>query len=371
MGVKKEFLPYAEARKFVRSLGLRNFLAWKQYCSSGKRPYNIPSVPYKTYKNNGWISYMDWMGFKAKRNRSKRKFLPYLEAINIVRSLGIKNEREWYKYSKSQKLIYNIPCNPQKVYKGYGWVDWFDFLGTSTDMRKYKVADNYFKKWSTNMAWTLGFWFADGCIMKRSSYIFTITQHEKDKYILEAISKEMKSNYPLSCHRPLKKYPNRGNCCSFRICSKTIYNDVKRLGGKERKSLDVKFPHIPKKYLPDFVRGLWDGDGCITYNKRQKFYNSNYVSASECFIEQLHKILKENIDGLKGSLTWQKSGAYRLLFGRDDTMRLKRFMYPESTENTLFLKRKYELFKRAEEICNQPKRKFFSPQTLFVNLAGG
>jgi len=26
----------------------------------------------------------------------------------------------------------------------------------------------------------------------------------------------------------------------------------------------VEFPDVPKEYLPDFIRGYFDGDGCIT-----------------------------------------------------------------------------------------------------------
>ena len=32
------------------------------------------------------------------------------------------------------------------------------------DKRKYKVDDNFFKTWSSDMAYILGFWFTDGWI---------------------------------------------------------------------------------------------------------------------------------------------------------------------------------------------------------------
>jgi hypothetical protein len=37
-----------------------------------------------------------------------------------------------------------------------------------------------------------------------------------------------------------------------------------------RKSLTVKFPNVPDKYLPDFIRGIFDGDGSVSC----KFYQS-------------------------------------------------------------------------------------------------
>jgi len=198
------------------------------------------------------------------------------------------------------------------------------------------------------MAYVLGFWFADGNIWKGGSYIFSITQHKKDKYILERILKEMDSNYSLT-------YDSRG-CYSFKIVSKAIYDDIIGLGGKERKSLDCKFPVISREYLPDFVRGLWDGDGSVFYNKhkRIKAYVSAYASASKSFIEQFYRVLKENIPDLRGGIS-KNNGSYLLRFSVKDTVLLKRFMYLEPMVGKLFLKRKYEVFLKAEELYEKHK----------------
>ena len=51
------------------------------------------------------------------------------------------------------------------------------------------MKENYFKTWSNNMAYLLGFWFADGCIYNNK--MFDITVHKKDKYILKQFAKEL------------------------------------------------------------------------------------------------------------------------------------------------------------------------------------
>lgn len=146
------------------------------------------------------------------------------------------------------------------------------------------------------------------------------------------------------------------NICTFAIYSKTIYDDIIKLGGKERKSLDLKFPNVPKKYLPDFIRGLWDGDGSVFYYKYSKTYFSSYVSASkEFFTDHLHEVLKESQPNLRGCIVKDNS-AYVLRFSIGDTVLLKRFMYPEPMEEKLFLKRKYELFQKAEELYEKHKK---------------
>lgn len=60
--------------------------------------------------------------------------------------------------------------------------------------RKYDINENYFKTWSNNMAYILGFIAADGVIQKENQCV-SISQ--KESYILEDIKKELNTNQPL------------------------------------------------------------------------------------------------------------------------------------------------------------------------------
>ena len=82
MSAKKVWRPFGEAREFARSLKLRNQTEWHEYLESGKdgipRPDDIPSHPEKTYKNDGWNGWIDWLGNedripKPHSEESKRK----------------------------------------------------------------------------------------------------------------------------------------------------------------------------------------------------------------------------------------------------------------------------------------------------------
>ena len=44
---------FEEARKFTRSLNLKNRDEWEQYRKSGEKPGDIPSLPSEVYKNDG------------------------------------------------------------------------------------------------------------------------------------------------------------------------------------------------------------------------------------------------------------------------------------------------------------------------------
>lgn len=252
---------------------------------------------------------------------AKREWRPYLEARDYIRALGLKSQRKWLKYCKKDRLC-NIPSNPQMVYKNKGWIDWNDWLGTNNKdgaPRIYRVNDDYFKKWSSNMSYILGFWFADGCMGRVvKTKIFTITQNKKDKYLLEAMLKEIDSDHVLT-------FTKKDNCCRFTICSETIYNDIIKLGGKERKSFDIKFPYVPEKYIPDFIRGLWDGDGSVFYSEQKKAYISSYSSASVELINKLYSTLKDNIPNLGGTLA-ESDGEYSLQFAKKDSFKLGKFI---------------------------------------------
>ena len=49
-GMKKQFRDFDSAREFVQKLGLKNHMEWKEYCKSGNKPTNIPTSPWKVYK---------------------------------------------------------------------------------------------------------------------------------------------------------------------------------------------------------------------------------------------------------------------------------------------------------------------------------
>ena len=42
----------------------------------------------------------------------------------------LKNQKEWKDFSKSDRKPDNIPAAPHKVYKGKGWTNLGDWLGT-------------------------------------------------------------------------------------------------------------------------------------------------------------------------------------------------------------------------------------------------
>lgn len=199
----------------------------------------------------------------------------------------------------------------------------------SNNARKYHINQDYFKSWSHNMAYVLGLWFADGCIY--GGKMFDITLHNKDKYILKKVAEE------LSYEGQLYDYVDR-QAARINFSCVVIYNDIINLGGKENKSLDMDFPNIPKEYLSDFIRGYFDGDGCVMRLKGGRI-NSVFTSGSKKFLDNLHQILKEEA-GVEGG-SYDPS-CVSLKFGKKDSIKIGNYMYKNDPE--LFLLRKQQKF---------------------------
>jgi len=140
---KVEYLPFEEARNFVRKLGLKNSKEWFNYCKSEKKPLNIPADPREVFKNKGWINYFDWLGAGT-----NTKFISFKKAQKYVRKLGLKSQIDWFKYSKSDKKPFYIPVTPDKVYKNKGWTNWANWVGEKEiiNFKSFKEAQKYVRK---------------------------------------------------------------------------------------------------------------------------------------------------------------------------------------------------------------------------------
>jgi hypothetical protein len=122
------YRPFDEARKFARSLKLRNINEWGLWAHSDARSSDIPISPHTVYKDKGWINWSDWLGTR----NIKGGYQSFEEARVFVHSLEIKGQTDWKNWAKTNARPINIPANPYQFYKDKGWVSWGDWLGTSS-----------------------------------------------------------------------------------------------------------------------------------------------------------------------------------------------------------------------------------------------
>lgn len=241
---------------------------------------------------------------------------------------------EWVEFFDSQytkNQIYSFCYHNNKAIKKISANDKSKIQ--SENSRKYNINKDYFKVWTSNMAYILGLWYADGCIY--GGKMFDITLHKKDKYLIKQIANQ------LDYQGPLYDYVDR-QASRINFCCKEIYNDIINLGGTENKSLTIEFPKIPKEYHRDFIRGYFDGDGCVMNLKNNRL-NSAFTCGSKNFLESLLSILQEEAGIEGGSFD---NSCSSLKFGKRDTIRLGNYIYKNDPE--LFLLRKKQKFFKEE-----------------------
>ena len=122
----KSFRPFEEARELVRKVGLGGQDQWEEW-NRDCRPANIPSHPEKTYKDKGWLSWPDWLGYGVGEPKFD-EFLPFEEARELVRQVGLRGWDQWREWSRDCRPA-DIPSCPDVTYKDKGWLSMPDWLG--------------------------------------------------------------------------------------------------------------------------------------------------------------------------------------------------------------------------------------------------
>lgn len=159
----------------------------------------------------------------------------------------------------------------------------------SEAIHKYKVNEGYFDQIDTpSKAYVLGFLYADGCnYINHKTWVFhwQIILKSDDVDLLEDIKNEVgytgivdtKERF---AHGRLREY-SRLTVCNRHMCEK-----LAELGVTPNKTYSLSFPTwMHSALLPHFVRGFFDGDGCIDKMGHASF------AGSESFVRQLSEII--------------------------------------------------------------------------------
>ena len=180
------------------------------------------------------------------------------------------------------ELYTNQKMKPSDIAKHLGFKHHqpiYTFLHKKGIFSKYSTGDNFVRTYSIDetffkcidseeKAYILGFVAADGFVDEVRNSL-KIGLNEQDVDILEKIKICLKSDHPIKHFVKDKKY----NHVSVDLCSKKIVSDLKSLGLYQGKSLTMTGDIIRKvdpRFIKDFLRGYFDGDGCIFYGRTYK-----------------------------------------------------------------------------------------------------
>ena len=200
---------------------------------------------------------------------------------------------------------------------------------------KCKCDTNIFKNIDTEeKAYWLGFLYADGYVNDKG---VELTLKAEDLEHIKKFKAFMKSEHKIS----YKKNTN-----AYRICitSQEIAQDLINLGCTQCKSLILKFPtekQVPKYLIHHFMRGYFDGDGCISANKEKGYYNLSVLGTKE-FLDEYENILMKELKKEKRNKRTQNGQALGIQYGgRMQLLKIYNFLYKDAT---IYLERKIQKF---------------------------
>lgn len=188
------------------------------------------------------------------------------------------------------------------------------------------------------MAYILGIITTDGCLVEHKNGFHGLDITSKDKVLLERIKTILCAEHKIG------KKP-RGY--RLQIRNRILYADLLKLGLTPRKTKTKIFPKVPKQYLPDFIRGCFDGDGSVFSWKEPRWKHSwqirtVFYSGSVKFIIALRQTLNEIANLTKGCFKVGES-VVRVSYAIADSIALYKFMYPKACD--IYLERKKIVFK--------------------------
>jgi hypothetical protein len=213
---------------------------------------------------------------------------------------------------------------------------------------KYQINRDFFKVWTPQMAYVLGFISADGSLEDasylRGKYLRICSS---DVEIIEKIRTTMNSAHKIVTIKPKdflfrgKKYIPKEKYM-LRIGSHEIYNDLIKLGITPHKSKTIQFPDVPTESLSYFIRGYLDGDGCINLYNRKKRLSVTFTSGSENFLWRLSEVISSAL-GIKRHNVFNNHWAFQVKYSTKEAVPLLKYCYSD-TGDGLYLERKYNKF---------------------------
>ncbi len=181
--------------------------------------------------------------------------------------------------------------------------------------------------WTPGLAYVVGMFASDGNLGKDDMYL-DITS--VDIETIRTVKKILKlDNIKIGT-----KYSGSGTF-AYRLQFKRVlfHQWLMSLGLTPNKSKTIGVLNIPDKYFFDFLRGVWDGDGCIysyfdTRWKSSFMFYISIASASPKFLVWLSDSVEKFV-GVKGKIT-PMGNAFQLRYAKTATQKLWPYMFPKN-----------------------------------------
>lgn len=232
---------------------------------------------------------------------------------------------------------------------------------------KYTFNHLFFNKINTEeKAYFLGLLLADG----HTSYKeVMLSLNINDKHIIDKFVTSIQGNNKVAIRTTKSTFKNNSTTyisksAGVSLRSDQMLKDLKKLGFTSNKTYTMKVPKIKKELQKHFWRGVWDGDGYISYyrgttkqklaNNKTKQYNYLVLEAGLCglknVVEEFCKFLKQN--NIKPGKIYPDGSIYSVRCNWTESYKLLNLFYSNFNPE-LCLKRKYDKYLEYKELKDQ------------------
>lgn len=202
----------------------------------------------------------------------------------------------------------------------------------------YNVDYTYFDKIDTeHKAYWFGFFLADGYVNSKE---ISFCLQEKDKYIITQFLEDLKSNHPIKYNKDKNPYVT--------IICKPICDSLISKGFNNRKSWGIDFKkvisNVPENLENHFLRGMFDGDGCI------KIYKYDYLNKAQIHfgytgLKEVCEYVGDRLN-LKRKLIFEGNCTYTVVTRNSDIINdINNYLYKDAT---IYISRKYDTFNKIK-----------------------
>lgn len=191
---------------------------------------------------------------------------------------------------------------------------------------------------SEEKAYWLGFIFADGYISSSP-----LREEVKNVYQFE-LSLGIKDIEHLNKFKTFIAYEKDiiidGNRCRFVVSNKHLWTILNELGCTPNKSLSLTFPNIPQNLVRHFIRGYFDGDGCISRYVHNTCITPHIeLLGTKQMLEQV--LLYSGISAKYKHDKRHSEETWSLEWSKQEGIDFINYLYQDGS---IYLNRKYELY---------------------------
>lgn len=180
-------------------------------------------------------------------------------------------------------------------------------------------------------AYFLGLMYSDGSVATTQFYLKL-----KDEDIIIKLKECLKSSAPIQ-----RRYNGGYSSYCLTISSKKSCSNLIKWGCIPNKTKIIQLPKLREDLYRHFIRGFFDGDGCLQLQNKIYHCRFDLTSASKKFLEQIRPIITKHAktNGHLGKET--KYEVWHLNYSGNQVVQILDWLYKDSN---FYLKRKYDKY---------------------------